>query len=134
MGTGDRQAQVTADEWTDWRQFDFVVFTNDLARKAIIELTQARRAAVRAVGYGFVRIIRQRAKMALVSGLGAAGFGIPPPLLFIALWRFRRSLGGLRRTLEFQHQLHQLFLAQAFKIITIHSPSESEIAGHHKRG
>ena len=25
-------------------------------------------------------------------------------------------------------------IAQAFKIITIHSPSESEIAGHHKRG
>ena len=132
MGAGDCQAQVAADKRRDWRQLDFVVFTNDFARKAIIEFAQASRAAVRAVRHGFIGIVRQRAKVALVSWPGAAGFSIPPPLLLVVRRRLRRGPRGLWRSLKFQHQFDQMFLAQAFKIIVIHTPSDSEIAGRRK--
>jgi hypothetical protein len=134
MGADHRQAQVTADNRRDWWQLDFVVFTNDFAHKAIIEFAQASRAVGRAVCHGFVGIIRQRAEMALVSWFGAAGFRIPTPFLLVARRRLRRGPRGLRRALKFQHQLHQLLFAQAFKIIAIHTPSDSEIAGPRKGG
>jgi hypothetical protein len=77
-------------------------------------------------------MFRQSAAMALVSGLGAARFGILAPRLLIARGRLRRGPRGLGRALKFQHQLHQLLFAQAFKIIAIHQAIDSEIDGLRK--
>jgi circadian clock protein KaiC len=60
-----------------------------------------------------------------MARLGATGLGLIPPLLTIGRGRLGGGARGLWRTLQPQHQLNQLFLAQTFKIAAAHPSRES---------
>src|SRR5918995_2556714 len=63
----------------------------------------------------------------LVPGLGAAGLGALALILAIGRGRLGRGARGLLRTLQPQHQLDQLLLAQTLKIAAAHECRESAI-------
>jgi hypothetical protein len=60
-----------------------------------------------------------------MSRLGATGLGLIPTLLAIRRGWLGRGARGLLRSLQSQHQLNQLFLAQTLKIAAAHKSKES---------
>src|SRR3954453_8425346 len=63
--------------------------------------------------------------MPFVARLGAAGFRLLPLLLAIRRGRLRGGARRLLRTLQTQHQLDQLCLAQTLKLATTHPALQS---------
>jgi len=115
-------------ERPDRRKLDLVVFANQLPLGALVEGQPALGAMRRRMILEGVRVLAQTTRVALVSALGAAGPGVLPPLFPIARRQLRRIARRLLRSLQLQHQLDQLVLAELFQITAIHPILESATA------
>ncbi len=116
---------MALDERLDGGKFDRVVFADGLVRQIGGQGRTAAGAFIEMMIDGAVEILAHHAAMALVTGLGTAGLGFVATLLAIARGRLRRGARCLGWTLQPQHKLDQLFLAQTLKIESAHAPNES---------
>ena len=67
-----------------------------------------------------------------MTGLGATGLCLVPPLFAVARRRLRRGTRRLLRPLHPQHKIDQFFLRQTLQITTIHSLMDSGFRAHGK--
>ena len=79
----------------------------------------------RTVRHDLIGVVAERPAVTLVTGLGAAGLGLLALLLAIRGGRLGGGARGLLRSLQPQHQLDQLLLAQTLKIAAAHLTRES---------
>src|SRR5687767_1420450 len=113
------------DKGPDLGQVDPLVNAHRFGR----QLRAERRSATRAlVGTVILDVIGRRAHhpaVALVPRLGPARLRALPLLLAVGRGRLRGRTRGLLRSLQPQHQLDQLFLAQTLKLAAAHPALES---------
>ncbi len=69
--------------------------------------------------------------MTLMPGFGTTGLGLLPLLLSVPQGRLGRGVRRLLQTLQPQHQLNQLFLAQSLKVTPARQSRESAIRLRH---
>ena len=132
--TGAGQALMTRDHRRDRRQVHAVARPDNITRNVRREHMPTPRTTRRAMRDHLIGAFRKHPETTLVTGLGAPR--LRGHTLFLAIRRgwFRGCPRRLRRPLEPQHKLNQLFLAQPFKIVAIHPKCESRIAAPRKGG
>jgi hypothetical protein len=116
----------------DLRQLDPLGRADDLGRKVTGERAAAAGAAVGTMLDDLIGIIADHPAVAFVARFCTAGLGLIPLLLPIRRGRLGGGARGLLRPLQPQHQLNQLFLAQALKIAAAHPARESAKPVPHK--
>lgn len=120
-----RQAMVVHHVRPDRGQLDALPNPGLFGREVACERHLAVWADVGAMGDPFGDIIAQGSTVALVARLGASGLGALAPLLPVRRGRLGGCARRLLRPLQPQHQLDQLRLAQALKLVPLHARIES---------
>ena len=119
------QTPMLGDHRRHLRQLNLLRDAHDLRRKSGVTAAAAACARRRTVLDDGIGIVAERPAVALVTRLGPTGFVLLTPLLVIRRRRFGRRARGLRRALQPQHQLDQLFAAQPLKIASADPTKES---------
>ena len=100
-------------------------YANDLGGKISVQVAATACATIRTMVDNRVGIVAHHATMTLVAGLGPDGLGLLPPLCAVGRRPLRGGAGGIRRTLQSQHQLDYLLAAHPLKIGATHPMRES---------
>ena len=126
------EATVADDIRLDRRDFDLVVFADQVLPGVRRESQAAPLANARHVIAKFVRIVRQPTVVRLMPEFRSARTRILALLLLVRRRRLGRRARSLVGPLEPQHQLDQLLFAQLLQITAVHRAMDSEIAPHGK--
>ena len=126
------EATVADDIRLDRRDFDLVVFADQVLPGVRRESQAAPLANVRHVIAKFVRIVRQPTVVRLMPEFRSARTRILALLLLVRRRRLGRRARSLVGPLEPQHQLDQLLFAQLLQITAVHRAMDLEIAPHGK--
>jgi hypothetical protein len=124
-GAAHRQAVVVHHLRPDRGQLDVLPDPGLFGRQIARERHSAARAKLGAVGEPLGDLLAQGPAVALVARLGAARLGALAPLLPVRRGRLGGCARRLLRPLQPQHQLDQLRLAQALKLVPLHARIES---------
>lgn len=120
------KAPVADDVGGDRRDFDFVVFADQLH----IGVRRHGAAAKFAMGWSviadFVGIVGEPPIVRLMAGLRTARTGILALLFLVGGRRLRRRARVFLGPLKLQHQFDQLLLAELLQITSIHAPMDSD--------
>ena len=114
------------------RQVDPVVHADHLARQIRSQSGSAARALVGTMINDPIGCLAQPAALSFVARLGTTGLRSLLPLFAIGRGRFGGGARGPLWSLQPQHQLDQLLLAQTLKLATSHLSRESALPAHCK--
>ena len=121
------EAPVADDMRLDRRDLDLVIFADQLH----VGVRRKSPAALRAAGWfviaDFVGIVGQPTVVRLMPGLRPARTGVLALCLLVRGRRLGRIARGFIRSLQLDHQLNQLVLAQPLQISAIHALMNLEI-------
>jgi len=109
------------------RDLDLVIFADQVHRRIGLQGAAATLANRGFIVTILIRVLAQRAYMRLVANLGAARPGIVALFLLVRRRRFGRIARILLGTLQAQHQIDQIFLAQPLQIAPVHARMDSDI-------